>query len=65
MRWRDTPRIEFSNARGDIYRVTPVGRGYGIALWNEHYQAWMGETLREFRTKKDAAAEAQRRSAQD
>ena len=64
-RMMDAPTNLFTNARGDIYRAVQVGRGYGIALWNAHYQAWMGEPLREFRTKKDAKAEAQRRAAQD
>ena len=65
MRWMTTPIVQFTNTRGSIYRIVPVGRGYGIALWNDHYLSWIGEARKEFRTKKDAAAEAQRRATQD
>jgi hypothetical protein len=55
-------KLEFSNSSGDIYRVVPVGTGYGISLWNAHYKAWVGEATQQFSTRKAAIEEAKTRA---
>jgi hypothetical protein len=55
-------KYEAVNNFGDLYRVVPVGSGWGIALWNAKYGVWMGDPEQEFASRNAAIKQAKYRA---